>query len=331
MAVASVTATANATAGSYTVTASAGGAATADFALTNLIVPLTFSGISDRSITYGTSSVTISGTLANGSQAPVGESVAVTSTASSSRPRSAPAAPSPPRSDTTGLTVSGSPYTVSYAYTSDGTFASASTTSTLTVSPATLTITADPETKVYGTADPALAYTATGFKYSDTAATALTGALARAQAGTLAGEQAGGYAITQGTLAATAITRSTSRQHAEDHAGAADRHGQSPRPRSTAHRSQLDRHVTGLVDTTVDGVTIDDTAATVLTGTLARAAGETVAGSPYAITQGTLAADSNYTIQFTGSKLTITPATPLVTVSARAGPTPALRSRPRPR
>ena len=35
--------------------------------------------------------------------------------------------------------------------------------------------------------------------------------------------------------------------------------------------------------------------------------------------QGTLAADSNYTIHFTGSSLTITPATPAVTVSAPGG------------
>ena len=47
-----------------------------------------------------------------------------------------------------------------------------------------------------------LAYTASGFQFNDTAAMALTGSLARAQAGTLAGEQAGGYVITQGTLAA---------------------------------------------------------------------------------------------------------------------------------
>ena len=44
-----------------------------------------------------------------------------------------------------------------------------------------------------------------------------------------------------------------------------------------------------------------------------------MAGGPYAITQGTLAADSNYTIQFTASTLTITPATPLLTVSAPGG------------
>ena len=50
--------------------------------------------------------------------------------------------------------------------------------STLTITPATLTIAAKPETKVYGSADPTLAYTASGFQFSDTAATVLTGASA---------------------------------------------------------------------------------------------------------------------------------------------------------
>ena len=40
-----------------------------------------------------------------------------------------------------------------------------------------------------------------------------------------------------------------------------------------------------------------------------------MAGSPYAISQGTLAANSNYTISFTGSTLTITPATLTVTAN----------------
>ena len=56
-----------------------------------------------------------------------------------------------------------------------------------------------------------------------------------------------------------------------------------------------------------------------LSGHLARAAGQTVAGGPYAITQGTLTADGNYTIQFTSSALTITRATPVVTASAPGG------------
>ena len=157
--------------------------ATADFALTNTTdIPhprSTFSGISNQSITYGTSSVTISGTLANGSQAPVGETVAVTLDGVQQSATIGSGGAFSTTFDTTGLTVANSPDTITYAYTSDGTFASASTTSTLTVNPATLTITADPETKVYGTADPALAYTASGFQFNDTAASVLTGALAR--------------------------------------------------------------------------------------------------------------------------------------------------------
>ncbi|MDO8264515.1 MAG: YDG domain-containing protein [Gallionella sp.] len=50
-----------------------------------------------------------------------------------------------------------------------------------------------------------------------------------------------------------------------------------------------------------------DTAATVLSGTLNRAVGETVAGGPYAINQGALVSP-NYTISYTGANLSITPA-----------------------
>ncbi len=277
------------------------------------LIALTFSGISNQSITYGTSSVTISGTLANGSQAPVGETVAVTLDGVEQSATIGSGGAFSTTFNTTGLTVANSPDTITYAYTSDGTFASASTTSTLTVNPATLTITANPETKVYGTADPALAYTASGFQFHDTAASVLTGALARAQAGTLAGEQAGGYAISQGTLAADSnytisFTGNTLTI--------------TPAPLTVTANAQTKVYGTAdptLTDTprpdwsitTVDGVTIDDTAATVVTGALARAQSGTLAGEQvgdYAISQGTLAADSNYTITFTGSTLTITPA-----------------------
>ena len=207
------------------------------------LIPLTFSGISDQSITYGTSSVTISGTLANGSQAPVGETVAVTLNGVQQSATIGSGGAFSTTFDTTGLTVADSPYTITYAYTSDGTFASASTTSTLTVNPATLTITADPETKVYGTADPALAYTASGFQFSDTAASVLTGALARAQAGTLAGEQAGGYAISQGTLAADSnYTITFTGSTLTITPAPLDRHRQSPDQGLRHRRPRLDRH-----------------------------------------------------------------------------------------
>ena len=65
----------------------------------------------------------------------------------------------------------------------------------------------------------------------------------------------------------------------------------------------------------VSGLQLSDKEADVLTGLLARVAGENV-GS-YAIGQGGLAADANYTLSFTGSDLTITPATLSVTAEAQ--------------
>ncbi|MBV4357603.1 MBG domain-containing protein [Pinibacter aurantiacus] len=65
-----------------------------------------------------------------------------------------------------------------------------------TITPATLTITANAQTKVYGTADPALTYVATGWKNGD-GTSVITGGLTR-----VAGENAGTYAIQQGTVGA---------------------------------------------------------------------------------------------------------------------------------
>jgi hypothetical protein len=116
------------------------------------LISLTFSGISHQSIAYGTSSVTLSGTLANGSQAPEGEHVAVTLDGVE---QSAAVGSGGAFSTTflsTGLSVAGSPYTVTYAYTSDGTFASAATSSSLTVNPAGTTtgLSASPTTATAG-------------------------------------------------------------------------------------------------------------------------------------------------------------------------------------
>ena len=66
-------------------------------------------------------------------------------------------------------------------------------TTTGTITPAALTVTAEAKSKTYGDADPELTYTATGLVGEDK----LTGALSRAE-----GENVGEHAITQGTLAA---------------------------------------------------------------------------------------------------------------------------------
>ncbi len=147
-----MTATANSIAGPYTVTATAaGGTPTIDFDLKNLIV-LTFSGVTNQSITYGSSSATFSGILANGTRAPQGENLAVTFDGVTQQAVIGSTGAFSATFDTGGLHVAGSPYTVSYAYTSDGTFASAGTTSTLVVTKATPTITwANPADITYGT------------------------------------------------------------------------------------------------------------------------------------------------------------------------------------
>ncbi len=175
------------------------------------LIALSFSVISDQSITYGTSSATVSGTLANGSQAPVGETVDVTLDGDEQPATIGSGGAFSTTFDTTGLTVSDSPDTIIYAYTTDGTFASASTISTLTVNPATLTIAANPETKIYGTADPALAYTASGLQLSDTAASVLTGALARRRGAPWAASKQAATRSAGGRSPPAAITRSNSR------------------------------------------------------------------------------------------------------------------------
>ena len=66
----------------------------------------------------------------------------------------------------------------------------------LTITPATLGVTANPQSKVYGQGDPGLTYAATGFENGDTSSI-LSGCLERA-----GGENVGSYAIGEGTLSA---------------------------------------------------------------------------------------------------------------------------------
>src|SRR5271166_4285694 len=166
---------------------------------------------------------------------------------------------------------------------------------TLTVTPATLDVTADAQTKVYGAADPTLTYVATGFQFSDNEASVLTGALSRA-----AGEDVASYAIGQGTLAANS-----------DYTISFTGNSLTITPATLSVAADAQTKVYGQADPALTNVAtgfqFSDNEASVLTGALSRAAGEDVAS--YAIGQGTLAANSDYTISFSGNSLTITPAT----------------------
>jgi hypothetical protein len=168
---------------------------------------------------------------------------------------------------------------------------------TLPITPASLTITTQSKTKSYGATDPALTFTVSGLQFTDTQAAVLTGTLARAAGETVAGSP---YAITQGTLAANA-----------NYAVAFTGNTLTITPASLTITAQSTTKSYGSSDPmltfTVSGLQFTDTQAAVLTGTPARAAGETVAGSPYAIAQGTLTPTANYTVSFTGATLTIIP------------------------
>src|SRR5207253_88260 len=151
--------------------------------------------------------------------------------------------------------------------------------------------------------DPTLTYGDSGYQFSDTRATVLTGGLTRASGESVAGSP---YAISQGSLAADSnytisFTGNTL----------------SITPATLTVTANHQSKVYGSADPTLtyvdSGYQFSDTRATVLTGGLTRAGGESVAGSPYAIGQGSLVADSNYTISFTGNTLSITPATLTVT------------------
>ena len=102
-----------------------------------------------------------------------------------------------------------------------GNYTIAFTGANFSITQALLNVTANPLSKVYGSADPALTFVSSGFVNGDSAAL-LTGSLTRA-----AGENVGSYAISQGTLSAGIELHD--RLHGRellDHAGAAECDGE---------------------------------------------------------------------------------------------------------
>ena len=148
---------------------------------------------------------------------------------------------------------------------------------------------ADAASKTYGDADPTLGWTATGLVGSDT----LGGSLARA-----AGENAGGYAINQGTLANANYSISFTGNTL------------TITPKAITVSADAASKTYGDADPTLGWTATGLVGSDTLGGSLARAAGENAGG--YAINQGTLA-NANYSISFTGNTLTITPAALTVT------------------
>jgi len=171
--------------------------------------------------------------------------------------------------------------------------------STFSITARPVTVTADAgQTKVYGDADPA-SYTFTTTSLGT--GTALSGSLTRAAGETVLG---GPYAITQGTL-----TDANNSNYSLTYDGST--FAITPRPVTvTAAAGQT--KVYGSADPAAYTFTNTSLGTGIaLSGLLARAAGTTVSGGPYAITQGTLtnANNSNYNLTYVGATFSITPAT----------------------
>ncbi|NDE90074.1 MAG: filamentous hemagglutinin N-terminal domain-containing protein [Alphaproteobacteria bacterium] len=166
---------------------------------------------------------------------------------------------------------------------------------TYEITPATLTVLANSQTKIYGDIDPSLTYRVSGFKFDDSASNVLEGGLSRNE-----GENVGSYDITQGGLV-------SNKNYTINYTGSA----LEITPATLTVLANSQTKIYGDEDPSltyqVSGFKFKDGAENVLEGRLGRDEGENV-GS-YDITQGGLLSNDNYTINYTGSALEITPAT----------------------
>lgn len=168
---------------------------------------------------------------------------------------------------------------------------------TLTITGRAITATADPQTKFYGDPDPALTYQITSGSLAS--GDSFTGGLTR-----VPGEDIGTYVIQQGTLALNSNYNFT-------YVG--------------ANLTITERAITVTADpqtksygTADPALTYQITSGTLLpgdsiTGALTRVPGENV--GTYAIQQGTLALSGNYTLNYVGANLTITPVSLIITAN----------------
>lgn len=172
------------------------------------------------------------------------------------------------------------------------------TASSFTISKRAITVTVDAVSKTYGEVDPSLTYklTAGTLKSGD----AFSGTLSRA-----VGENAGTYAISQNTLAVNGNYTITFVPN-----------NLTISKRTIAIKADALGKTYGDADPALTYTITSGTlkSGDAFTGGLARATGENV--GTYAISQGTLALNSNYTINYTGATLTIDKRTITVTADA---------------
>ena len=200
---------------------------------------------------------------------------------------------------TTATTTSNvGPYAITQGTLANSNYSITYTGANLTVTTAPLTVTADPQSRLYGTANPTLTYVSSGLVSGDT----LSGLLATTAITT---SNIGPYAITQGTLANS--------NYSIAYTGASLTVTTAPLTVTANTQSRIYGASNPTLTYTSAGLVNGDT----LSGLLATTATTTSNIGPYAITQGTLA-NSNYSIAYTGTNLTVTTAPLAVTADAQS-------------
>jgi filamentous hemagglutinin family protein len=171
----------------------------------------------------------------------------------------------------------------------------------LSVTARPITVTADALIRIYGDANPALIYVATGLVNNDT----LSGALATTAGAT---SNVGSYGITQGTLANS--------NYAITYTGA----NLSVTARPILVTADAKTRIYGDANPALTYVITSGNLVNsdTLSGALATTAGATSNVGRYHITQGTLAASSNYAITYTGANLSVTARPITVTADAKS-------------
>ncbi len=195
-------------------------------------------------------------------------------------------------------TVNNSNYTITY------------TGANLTITPLSVTVTAAAKSKTYGNVDPALTYVtspAVGTVLANGQTIGFTGSLTR-----VAGDNVGSYAITLGTVGNSNYTIT--------YTGA----NLTITPLSVTVTATAKTKVYGDSDpaftftsSPVTGSALPNGITISFTGSLTRVAGETVAGSPYQIQQGSIN-NPNYNISYVPANLTITQRAVTITADAKS-------------
>jgi hypothetical protein len=211
--------------------------------------------------------------------------------------------------------VAGSPYPTVVSFTSPTGYAVTNNPAgQVFVSRATLTVTANNQTKVYGDTltFAGTEFSASGLQNGETIGSVTLASLGAAPTASVAGSP---YAISASN--ATGGTFDAGNYSIGYVNGVLTL---TPRPIAVVADNQT--KVYGAPDPALTFAAPGLVNGDMLAGALARAPGETVPGSPYAITQGTVtnANNPNYTIAFTPAALTITPAALAIAANDAARP-----------